>query len=481
MKNMKRWLPLIVLIALIATAYSLGLHNSLTLDNIQEKKSVFLNYAEAHPFLSAGLFILAYTAATSLSLPVASFLTLLGGFLFGKYLGTVYVVLAATMGATIIFSVARSSVGQTLREKAGSLYQRIEKNMQDNAAGYMLFMRLVPLFPFVLVNIVPALFNVRIFTFAWTTFVGIIPGTFVYVNLGQQLAEISSLSDLVSLQTVLAISLLGVFALVPILYKKLKGKKAALSIIVLCLVTVSAGSNTVHASGEYNKFLDLYDGLLESYVERSEYASIPYNAVDYINWGQDSRHEAALEILTADSANFSDSRAVEISYWINVYNFLTIDLIVRENEMDSIRNLGGFLTSPWTKHEWEIGEQSFTLDYIEHKILRPMDEPRVHFAINCASVSCPDLRQEAYRSSDLDRQLDEQTKLFLDDKHRGYLYDEQSKTLKLSKIFDWFDEDFDKGNVAQWLSAYRSELKDQKVTIGYLKYHWDLNKVRQNK
>ena len=97
--------------------------------------------------------------------------------------------------------------------------------MGDNASGYMLFMRLVPLFPFVLVNIVPALFNVRLKTFLWTTFIGILPGSFVYVNLGETLGEISSLNDLVSTRTILAFALLGMFALIPTLYHQWKRRQ----------------------------------------------------------------------------------------------------------------------------------------------------------------------------------------------------------------------------------------------------------------
>ena len=153
-------------------------------------------------------------------------MTLAGGFLFGKWLGTLYVVSAATIGASIIFLIAKTSLGETLREKAGRLYQRIEGNMKENAVGYLLFMRLVPLFPFFLVNIVPALFNVPLRVFVLTTFFGIIPGSFVFVNLGEQLGDINNLKDLVSTQTLLAFGLLGVFSLIPTLYKQWKAQKS---------------------------------------------------------------------------------------------------------------------------------------------------------------------------------------------------------------------------------------------------------------
>ncbi len=224
-QNIKRWLPLIIIAALMAIAFATGVHEKLNIETLQEHKGELLSNVAEHPFLSSLAFIAAYVASVALSLPIATVLTLAGGFLFGKWLGTLYVVSAATLGAAIIFLIAKTSLGETLREKAGSLYQRIEGNMKDNAAGYLLFMRLVPIFPFFLVNIVPALFNVRLRTFVITTFLGIIPGSFVFVNLGKQLGEIENLKDLVSGETLLAFALLGCFALIPTLYKQFKNKK----------------------------------------------------------------------------------------------------------------------------------------------------------------------------------------------------------------------------------------------------------------
>jgi uncharacterized membrane protein YdjX (TVP38/TMEM64 family) len=150
---------------------------------------------------------------------------LLAGFLFDRWLGTAIVVISATAGATILFLIARSAFGSALRERAGALYKKISKNMTENAISYMLFMRLVPIFPFFLVNIVPALFNVRFLPYMLTTFFGIIPGTFIYVNLGRELGTIESLGDLVSPSTLIAFTLLGIFALIPMLYKQFFAKK----------------------------------------------------------------------------------------------------------------------------------------------------------------------------------------------------------------------------------------------------------------
>lgn len=225
LKVIKRWAPLIGLAALMIAAFASGLHEKISLQVLQENKDAMLNAVAAQPVVTALGFLAIYIVFVALSLPAATLLTLTGGFLFGPFLGTLYVVTAATIGATIIFFVAKTSLGATLREKAGGLYKRIEGNMNENAAGYLMFMRLVPVFPFFLVNIVPALFNVKPRTYILTTFFGIMPGSFVYVNLGGQLATIENLSDLVSTQTLLAFAMLGAFALIPTLYKQFKNRK----------------------------------------------------------------------------------------------------------------------------------------------------------------------------------------------------------------------------------------------------------------
>lgn len=219
-KTVKRWIVLLALAVLMAGAWFSGLVESLGLDAIQDRRAEIQEFVQAHPILSAVGFTLFYAGSVALSLPIAAVLTLLGGFLFGRWIGTVLVVSAATMGACAIFLIARSTAGEALRRKAGPLYQRISEQMDRNAVNYLLFLRLVPLFPFFLVNIVPALFNMRLRTYALTTFFGILPGTFVYVNLGRELGSIHSLADLGSPQTLAAFCLLGFFALLPAFYRK---------------------------------------------------------------------------------------------------------------------------------------------------------------------------------------------------------------------------------------------------------------------
>ena len=223
-KVIKRTLPLIIIIILVIIAWVSGVSDLASLESIKLQREELLELVNNRPVLSITGFILLYIISVALSLPIATILTLLGGFLFGRWIGTIVIVFAATIGASILFVAARSAIGTTLREKAGPLYKKIETNMIHNATGYMLFMRLVPLFPFFMVNIVPALFNVRIIPYILTTFFGIIPGTFVYANVGRELGTIESLTDLASPQTLAAFTLLGMFALIPTIYKQIKAR-----------------------------------------------------------------------------------------------------------------------------------------------------------------------------------------------------------------------------------------------------------------
>lgn len=223
--KVKTWLPLIILLALTGIWWLFGLGHLISFETIKAQRNDLLNLAGAHPFASPAIFMFLYFCVVALSLPFATPLTLLGGFLFGVWWGTMIVVLAATSGAAILFLIARSSLGRSLKERANPLYDKIADQMNKNAIGYMLFMRLLPLFPFFLVNIVPALFNIRFLPYILTTLFGIIPATFVYVNVGQKLGSLNSLNDLVSRETLLIFSVLGIFALMPSLYKRFKGTK----------------------------------------------------------------------------------------------------------------------------------------------------------------------------------------------------------------------------------------------------------------
>jgi uncharacterized membrane protein YdjX (TVP38/TMEM64 family) len=166
------------------------------------------------------LFILVYILQTAFSLPGATIMTLAGGFLFGSLWATLYVNIGATAGATLAFLAARYLFHQWVERKFGDRIGPIQEGFAKNAFSYLLTLRLIPLFPFFLVNLLSGLTRVRVSTYVLATAVGIIPGSFVYTFAGRQLGTINTLSELVSPRLLLAFSLLGLLILVPIFYRK---------------------------------------------------------------------------------------------------------------------------------------------------------------------------------------------------------------------------------------------------------------------
>jgi Protein of unknown function, DUF547 len=179
------------------------------------------------------------------------------------------------------------------------------------------------------------------------------------------------------------------------------------------------------------------------------------------------------------------SRNELFAYYINAYNAWTIKLILSAYpDLSSIKDLGTFLKSPWQKKFVRIGGDVVTLDYIEHHILRPrFKDPRVHFAINCSAASCPPLRSEPYLGSSLDQQLDQSTRSFINNPN-SYRFD--GDTLYVSRIFEWFSEDFNDDVVGFYLKYAQDGLKEKLtekkdvIQVKYLYYDWSLNDARKS-
>lgn len=229
---LKRYFPIILIVILMGVVYATGLYRDLSFKNLKAYHSDLLLYVSKHPISAPVIFIMVYIIATALSIPGGIFLSLLGGFLFPVPLSTLYVVIGATIGATLLFLSARSALGERLFQKAGPLLKKMEKGFKENAVSYLLFLRFVPLFPFWLVNLAPAVFNVKLRTFIWTTFVGILPGAYVFTQAGEGLGAIFqsqgglSLDAIFNLKIKIALIGLGIFALIPIVIKKIRGKNA---------------------------------------------------------------------------------------------------------------------------------------------------------------------------------------------------------------------------------------------------------------
>ena len=183
--------------------------------------------------LAVALYVLIYATSTALSLPGGAILTITGGFLFGSWLGTAYVVVGATAGAITVFLVAKTSLGEILRAKAGPALKKMETGFREDALSYLLVLRLIPLFPFFVVNIVPAFLGVSLRTYAIATFLGIIPGAFVFASVGAGLGSIfDTMKDFdpaaaLTPEVITALVGLSVISLIPLVYKKAKARRMA--------------------------------------------------------------------------------------------------------------------------------------------------------------------------------------------------------------------------------------------------------------
>jgi len=193
------------------------------LKNSQENLSVFV---ENNYILTAVIFIGIYIVSVAIIIPIATILTLAGGFLFGSIIGVVFVNIGATIGAVLAFLFARYIIGNKIQEQYKDQLQKFNKELEENKYQYLFSLRFLPIFPFFLVNSFCGVTNVDMKTFFITTSLGIIPGSFVYTFAGSKLADINSINDIFTTDILLAFVLLGLLSLFPIVVKKYKSRRA---------------------------------------------------------------------------------------------------------------------------------------------------------------------------------------------------------------------------------------------------------------
>lgn len=206
---------LIVIFAVLNIAFfSFDLHNLLTLDNLRTQQETFLLYRNEHPFLSVFAYSLIYIVVTGFSLPGAALLTLLGGTLFGLFWGTVIVSFASSIGATLAFLAARFLFRNSVEQHFSEFLHTINEGIAKDGSYYLFTLRLIPLIPFFIINLVMGLTKMKTVTFYWVSQIGMLAGTLLYVNAGTQLATIKTLSDIASPIILGSFVLLGVFPLI---------------------------------------------------------------------------------------------------------------------------------------------------------------------------------------------------------------------------------------------------------------------------
>ena len=192
--------------------------------------------------------------------------------------------------------------------------------------------------------------------------------------------------------------------------------------------------------------------------------------VDYKSFKKDAQTlQNYITKIKTYQPNASWTKNDKLAYWINTYNALTVDLILRNHPIKSIKDI----KDPWGQRLWKFGDKWQNLNDIEHQILRKMDEPRIHFAIVCASVSCPKLQNNAFTASNLDAQLTAVTKEFLNDESKNKFSENR---IELSKIFKWFKKDFEQnGSLIDFLNTYSDFEISNNAKKNYTNYNWNLN------
>jgi hypothetical protein len=240
-------------------------------------------------------------------------------------------------------------------------------------------------------------------------------------------------------------------------------------LVILLLPFYNEGPNTWEEPPIYKQQVtneDQWNLLLKQYVDAE--GNVDYKALK----NKEGKLDAYLEDLAQRVPDKNWTKAKTIAFYINLYNAATVKLIVENYPLNSI----GDLKNPWKKKWINQNGKILSLSEIEHSILRNMEEPRIHFAINCASISCPKLLNEAFEEATLEKQLDKAAKDFIKDSSKNIISKDE---IRLSKIFDWYKKDFETdGNLIDYLNTYLESPINQYVKKGYLKYNWNLNETK---
>lgn len=232
MKAMKKYIPLMVILVLSACVWFFNLYTYFSFDTLKVHQQFLDDFVAQNKILSVVIYCIIYIAVVGLSIPGAAFMTLAGGFLLGQWIGTMAAVFSATLGASLLFLSAKNASADLLSKKAGAWAQKMQSGFSENAFSYLLTLRLIPIFPFVAINLAAALFQIPLRTFFWGTFLGIMPGSFVYVSMGVALRAVIQMPDfsshiILDPKIFVAFIGLGLLSLLPILYKYLGQKKSA--------------------------------------------------------------------------------------------------------------------------------------------------------------------------------------------------------------------------------------------------------------
>ncbi len=437
------------------------------------------------------IFVAAYGVAMVLALP-GTVLTLAGGALFGFWWGVVFNTLGANLGANGAFLLARWLGRDGVERLAGDRLKKLDRASREFGFRGLFSLRLVPLIPFNALNFGAGLTAMSWGTYAAATALGILPGTVVYTMFADALLEGSQEASRQALIRVgVSAALLIFLSLLPTIVKKLDIKLPGGTALLLAGLLAASGSPLgAQALPDHQAFTDV----LRDHVHGK--------SVDYAALKEDER--ARLEGYLAELARTEPaaleraSRDARLAFWINAYNACMLKQVVNHYPIEKNPSLLGSIknaladrpdNSVWqipdvfTRRHCAVAGADRSQDEIEHEIIRPMDEPRIHFAVNCAAVSCPRLAEEAYVADRLDAQLDRQVEAFVADPDHFRLEDGDPPVLTVNRVLDWYEEDFGgpeglKRFFAPYLECDRRDLvRKPRTRVEYFDYDWTLNDV----
>ena len=450
------------------------------------------------------IFIGIYATATALAVP-GTILTLAGGAVFGFWWGTLYNSIAANIGANAAFLVARSLGGDAVRRLIGKdskVLNRLDDIVERHGFRGLLTLRLIPIAPFNALNFGSGLMALKWRTYATATVIGILPGTAIYTFFADALLQGSQEASRDAwLNVLLAGLLLVLLSFLPTILKKLNVRLPGMSTIVVFLSTavVSMGGlglagGVSAASAQQLPEHGEFTGVLAAVVDGAQ--------VDYAKLAADDVGlRAYLDRLAATeiSAVMAGSHDEQLAFWINAYNACMLKRVI---EHYPIRKAGGLhglknraagrpdnsvwqIKDVFTGDHCVVAGEERSQDEIEHEIIRPMGDPRIHLAVNCAAWSCPPLIGRAYLPETLQEQLDDRVRAFMmNTEHFDVTTEGDRSTVHVNKVFDWFKEDFggDNEGVKAFFAKfadghYRDALLDPGTKVEFFDYDWTLNDI----
>lgn len=457
-----------------------------------------VEWLRGHPWAPV-IFVAIYASATALAVP-GTILTLGGGAIFGFWWGTLLNMAAANIGANAAFGIARALGRDGVRHLMGSdstTLDKLDGIVKRHGFQGLLTLRLIPLVPFNALNFGSGLMPLRWRTYALATLIGIVPGTAVYTFFADALLQGSQEASREALLRVgIAGALLVLLSFLPALLKRMNIRLPGMSTIVVAIAVASGFAAAPVASTRQAPAGQLPDhGLFTEVLA----AVVEDDGVAYRHLADDPSklnvYIARLE-ATDPAAVQSAAPADRLAFWINAYNACMLKRVIEDYP---IRRAGGLLrirnaaagrpaNSVWqipdvfTGDHCPVAGAVRSQDEIEHEIIRPMGDARIHFAINCAAVSCPPLIPQAYDGSSLDSQLDDQVLAFTGDpaQFRVATVDGR-RTVRVNTLLDWFKEDFGgvegiRSFLARYTSgAEREALEDPGTELEFVDYDWTLN------